>query len=174
MDIAAVAIAVTGVAGTLGAALLTQRGAERAKRRELELGQAFQDTRENLALRRGCYTRLYRDARQFATALNRHLHVLRDRTPEEGDIRALEEAKDAHRNHWSETLMIAPDVVIAPGDTANQALTRVYGMVKRLEQGDARPGESLRSATEAQDELWALIKIMRHAMRQDLGVAGEF
>ncbi|MCG6499758.1 hypothetical protein [Kitasatospora sp. A2-31] len=168
------AIAVTGVAGTLGAALLTQRGADRAKRRELELGQALQDARENLALRRGCYTRLYRDARQFATALGRHLHVLRDRSPGEDDVRALEEAKDAHRNHWSEALMVAPDAVIAPGDTANQALTRVYGMVKRLEQGDARPGESLQSAAEAQHELWALIKVMRHAMRRDLGVAGEF
>ncbi len=167
-------IAVTGVAGTLGAALLTQRGAERAKRRELELGQAYQETRENLALRRDCYTRLYRDARQFATALNRHLHVLRDRTPGESDVRALDEAKDAHRNHWSETLMIAPDAVIAPGDTANQALTRVYGTIKRLEQGNAQPGESLQSATEAQDELWGLIKVMRHAMRQDLGVSGEF
>lgn len=174
MDIAAVAIAVTGVAGTLGAALLTQRGAEQAKRRELELSQAFQDTRENLALRRGCYTRLYRDARQFATALNRHLHVLRAGMLGEDDARALEEAKDAHRNNWSETLMIAPDSVIAPGDTANQALTRVYGMVKRLEQGDPQSGESLQSAAEAQDELWALIKILRHAMRQDLGVAGEF
>ncbi|MFI6850558.1 hypothetical protein OG535_37540 [Kitasatospora sp. NBC_00085] len=174
MDIAAVAIAVTGVTGTLGAALLTQRGAERAKRRELELSQAFSETRENLALRRDCYTHLYRDARQFATALNRHLRVLRDRTPGEDDARALDEAKDAHRNHWSETLMIAPDAVIAPGDIANQALTHVYGMVKRLEQGDARPGENLRSAAEAQDELWALIKTMRHAMRQDLGVGGEF
>ncbi|MFE2721612.1 hypothetical protein [Kitasatospora sp. NPDC059327] len=170
----AVAIAVTGVAGTLGAALLTQRGAERAKRRELELGQAFQEARENLALRRDCYTRLYRDARQFATALNRHLLVLGARTPGEDDVRALEEAKDAHRNHWSETLMIAPDAVIAPGDTANQALTQVYAMVKRLEQGNAGSGETLRSAAEAQDGLWPLIKVMRHAMRQDLGVSGEF
>ncbi|MFI9327072.1 hypothetical protein ACIGZJ_05915 [Kitasatospora sp. NPDC052868] len=174
MDIAAVAIAVTGVAGTLGAALLTQRGAERARRRELELSHAFQETHENLALRRGCYTRLYRDARQFATALGRHLHVLRDRTPGEEDVRALEEAKEAHRNHWSEALMVAPDAVIAPSSEANMALTRVYGMAKRLEQGDPRPGETLHAAVDAQQELWALIKVMRHAMRQDLGVAGEF
>ncbi|MFF2042549.1 hypothetical protein ACFVVX_19180 [Kitasatospora sp. NPDC058170] len=174
MDIAAVAIAVTGVAGTLGAALLTQRGAERNKRRELELGQVFQERRENLALRRGCYTQLYRDARQFATALSRHLHVLRDRTPGEEDVRALEEAKDTHRNHWSEALMVAPDAVIAPGGEVNMALTRVYATVKRLEQGDPQPGETLHSAGEAQHELWPLIKVMRHAMRQDLGVGGEF
>lgn len=35
MDVGAVLIAVAGVAGTLGGALLTQRGAEKAKRREL-------------------------------------------------------------------------------------------------------------------------------------------
>ncbi|MEE1781739.1 hypothetical protein PUR71_02145 [Streptomyces sp. SP17BM10] len=174
MDVAGAAVAVVGVAGTLGAALLTQRGAERAKRRELELARGFQEARESLALRRECYTRLYRDARQFATALTRHLHVLRERRPDEGDVRALEEAKDAHRNHWSETLMVAPDAVIAPGDEANQALTRVYGMVKRLEQDNARPGESVASAARAQDELWPLIKALRHAMRQDLGVGGEF
>lgn len=40
MDVGAVLIAVAGVAGTLGGALLTQQGAERAKRRELGMTQA--------------------------------------------------------------------------------------------------------------------------------------
>lgn len=39
--------------------------------------------------------------------------------------------------------------------------------------GTRGPGETLHSAG-AQRELWSLIKVMRHAMRQDLGVAGEF
>ncbi|MFC9507802.1 hypothetical protein [Streptomyces sp. NPDC057002] len=38
-----VLIAVAGVAGTLGGALLTQRGAEKAKRRELEMTQTIQE-----------------------------------------------------------------------------------------------------------------------------------
>ncbi|MFJ5231367.1 hypothetical protein ACIQBJ_15895 [Kitasatospora sp. NPDC088391] len=174
MSLGTVAIAVTGVAGTLGGALLTQWGAERNKRRELELARAFQESRESAALRRDCYTRLYRDARQFATALNRHLHVLRERDPAEPDVRALEEAKDAHRNHWSETQMVAPDRVIVAGEAANHALTGVYAAVKRLEQGRARPDETLDSAAAAQRELWELIKAMRHAMRHDLGVSSEF
>ena len=70
-------IAVAGVAGTLGGALLTQRGAERTKRREIELVRARDEKRENQALRRTCYADLNRDARQFTTALNRHLHTLR-------------------------------------------------------------------------------------------------
>jgi type II secretory pathway pseudopilin PulG len=173
MDVGAVLIAVAGVAGTLGGALLTQQGAERAKRRELEMTQAIQEARESRELRRRCYSELHRDARQFCTALSRHLYVLRDRTPSDEDIQALEAAKDAHRDRWSEALMIAPDAVIAPAGEVNGSLTRVYGQVKRLEQGNPRPGETLRSAAEAQHGVWTLIAAMREAMRHDLGVTGN-
>lgn len=173
MDFGAVLIAVAGVAGTLGGALLTQRGADRAKRRELEMTQAIQEARESRELRRRCYSELHRDARQFATALSRHLYVMRDRTPVDEDIRALEETKDTFRDRWSEALMIAPDAVVVPAHELNETLTRVYGQVKRLEQGNPRPGESLRSAAEAQHALWSLIEAMREAMRRDLGVTGE-
>lgn len=67
-------IAVAGVAGTLGGALLTQRGSERAKRLEIELVRDHEEVREARSLRRTCYVELNRDARQFTTALNRHLH----------------------------------------------------------------------------------------------------
>jgi hypothetical protein len=46
----------------------------------------------------------------------------------------------------------------------------VYGQVKRLEQGNPRHGETLRSAVEAQHGVWPLIAVMREAMRRDLGV----
>ncbi|MFI7018626.1 hypothetical protein [Streptomyces sp. NPDC050164] len=173
MDVGAVLIAVAGVAGTLGGALLTQQGAERAKRRELEMTQAIQEARENRELRRRCYSELHRDARQFCTALSRHLYVLRDRTPGDEDVQALEAAKNAHRDRWSEALMIAPDAVVTPAGEVNGALTRVYGQVKRLEQGNPRPGETLRSAAEAQHGVWTLIAAMREAMRRDLGVTGD-
>ncbi|GAA2940202.1 MULTISPECIES: hypothetical protein [Streptomyces] len=172
MDVGAVLIAVAGVAGTLGAALLTQQGAEKAKRRELEMTQALQEARENQELRRRCYTELHRDARQFCTALSRHLYVLRDRTPGDEDVRALEAAKDTYRDRWSEALMIAPDTVISPAGEVNGALNSVYGQVKRLE-GNPRPGESLHSAAEAQHGIWSLIAAAREAMRRDLGVTGS-
>ncbi|MEU4487587.1 hypothetical protein AB0H94_22330 [Streptomyces purpurascens] len=173
MDVGAVLIAVAGVAGTLGGALLTQRGAEKAKRRELEIAQAIQEARENRELRRRCYSEQHRDARQFCTALSRHLYALRDRTPGGEDIQALESAKDSYRDRWSEALMIAPDAVITPAREVNGALNRVYGQVKRLEQGNPRPGETLRSAVEAQHGLWPLIAAMREAMRRDLGITEE-
>ncbi|MEV0241279.1 hypothetical protein AB0I06_15290 [Streptomyces sp. NPDC050674] len=170
MDVGAVVIAVAGVAGTLGGALLTQRGAEKAKRRELEMARDLQEARESRELRRSCYTALHRDARQFCTALSRHLYVLRDRTPGDEDVQALEVAKDTYRDRWSEALMIAPDGVITPAREVNGALNRVYGQVKRLEQGNPRPGETLRSAAEAQHGVWPLIGATREAMRRDLGV----
>ncbi|MFJ9448554.1 hypothetical protein ACIRRH_43180 [Kitasatospora sp. NPDC101235] len=172
MDLGAVLIAITGVSGTLGGALLTQRGANQAKKRELEMGHAIQEARENRELRRRCYTELHREARQFATALSRQLYVVRDRPAGEDDIRALEGAKDAHRDRWSETLMVAPDTVIGPANELNDGLTRVYGQIKRIEQGNPRSGETLRSAAEAQQALWPLIRATREAMRGDLGVTG--
>ncbi|MEG8281194.1 hypothetical protein [Streptomyces sp. AHA2] len=173
MDVGAVVIAVAGVAGTLGGALLTQRGADKAKRRELEMSQALQEEREDRELRRRCYTELHRDARQFCTALSRHLYVMRDRAVGEEDVQALEAAKDTYRDRWSEALMVAPDAVVDPARAVNGALNAVYGQVKRLEQGNPRPGETLRSAAEAQHAVWTLIAAAREAMRRDLGITTE-
>ncbi|MFC8720933.1 hypothetical protein [Kitasatospora sp. NPDC057198] len=173
MDMGAALVAVVGVAGTLGAALLTQRGADRTKQRELALSRSIQEAREDRELRRKSYTDLHRDVRQFATALSRHLYVMRDREIEDEDVRVLEEAKDAQRSRWSETIMVAPGVVLVAAQEVNDELTRVYGQVKRQEQGNPRPGETLQTVAEAQQALWPLIQAMGDAMRRDLGVAGE-
>ncbi|MGW7066827.1 hypothetical protein ACWGII_15310 [Streptomyces sp. NPDC054855] len=166
-------IAVAGVAGTLGGALLTQRGSNRAKRLEIELVRDHEEVRENRALRRTCYVELNRDARQFTTALNRHLHVMKERGVEEAHVDALEQAKDAHRDRYSEAQMIAPEEVLVRASVVNQALNRVYGQVKRLERGAPEPGETMQTATESQFELWEMLRTMRTAMRHDLGVAQE-
>ncbi|MFJ7589989.1 hypothetical protein ACIQZO_21910 [Streptomyces sp. NPDC097617] len=171
MEIGAMVIAVAGVAGTLGGALPTQRGAERAKRREIELVRAHDTLRENQVLRRTCYADLNRDARQFTTALNRHLHTMRERGVEDADRVALDAAKDAFRDRYSEAQMIAPDPVLAPATRVHQALTAVYGQAKRLERGMPDPGESTESAGEAQDAIWVPLREMRAAMRADLGVS---
>ncbi|MEW2611194.1 hypothetical protein AB0937_13475 [Streptomyces sp. NPDC047880] len=171
MDLSAVIIAVAGVAGTLGGSLLTQRAAERARRRELELVRDHEDVREYLLLRRTCYAELNRDARQFTTALNRHLHLLREGGVEEADKHALEEAKRAHRDRYSAAQMIAPDDVLARASTVNQALNKVYGQVKRMERGEPEPGETMADAFHAQAEIWDMLRAMRTMMRRDLGVS---
>ncbi|MFD7001669.1 hypothetical protein ACFWA5_36825 [Streptomyces mirabilis] len=173
MDLSSVIIAVAGVAGTLGGSLLTQRGSERAKRREIELIRDHEEIRENRSLRRTCYAELNRDARQFTTALNRHLHVMRERGAEDTDSAALDEAKNAHRDRYSEAQMIAPEKVLMRASVVNQALNRVYGQVKRLERGAPEPGETMETAAQAQYEVWDMLRTMRTAMRHDLGVAHE-
>ncbi|MFJ6781443.1 hypothetical protein [Streptomyces yangpuensis] len=171
MEIGAMVIAAVGVAGTLGGALLTQRGVERAKRREIELLRGHQEIRDHLTLRRSCYADLNRDARQFTTALNRHLHVMRERTVEDADREALDAAKDAQRDRYSEAQMIAPDAVLGPASAVNHALSRVYGQVKRLERDAPEEGETMDAVSGAQQEIWALLREMRAAMRADLGVS---
>lgn len=99
MDLGAVVVAIAGVAATLGGALLTQRGADRAKQRELELSRAIEEAREDRALRRSSYTELHRDARQFATALSRHLYVLRDRAAGDEDTQARAEWHEGAGRH---------------------------------------------------------------------------
>ncbi|MFC0052174.1 hypothetical protein [Streptomyces actinomycinicus] len=173
MDLSSVIIAVAGVAGTLGGSLLTQRGTERAKRREIEFVHEHEEIRENRSLRRTCYVELNRDARQFTTALNRHLHVMRERGVEDADRDALNEAKTAHRDRYSEAQMIAPEGVLLTASAVNKALNEVYGQVKRLELGAPGPGETMETAARAQYEVWDLLRTMRTAMRHDLGVAHE-
>lgn len=165
-------IAVAGVAGTLGAALLTQRGAARGKAREIELVRRHEVARENLQLRRTCYADLNREARQFTTALNQHLHTLRERRVEDADRVALDAAKDAFRDRYSEAQMVAPDPVLTLAAVVHHALTAVYGQVKRLERGAPDPGESMEAAGEAQQGVWEPLRVMRAAMRADLGVSG--
>ncbi|MGK5640358.1 hypothetical protein ACSNOK_18880 [Streptomyces sp. URMC 126] len=166
-------IAVAGVAGTLGGALLTQRGSERAKRREIELVREHEEIHENRALRRTCYVELNREARQFTTALNRHLHVMRERDVDDADRDALDEAKNAHRDRYSEAQMIAPEEVLRRASVVNQALSKLYGQVKRLERGAPEPGETMETAARAQSEVWEVLRAMRTAMRRDLGVSRE-
>ncbi|MEU9797593.1 hypothetical protein [Streptomyces sp. NPDC051000] len=163
-------IAVAGVAGTLGGAFLTQRAAERSRRREIELVRGHTEQQENLALRRTCYAALNRDARQFTTALNQHLHALREREVTEADRAALDEAKRAHRDQYSEAQMIASDEVLVRAAAVNRALNAVYGQVRRLDRAEPEPGETAAGAAEAQYSVWELLRAMRAAMRQDLGV----
>ncbi|WP_329281443.1 hypothetical protein [Streptomyces sp. NBC_01451] len=173
MDLGSVIIAPAGVAGTFGGSLLSQRGSERAKLREMELARDHEEIRENRSLRRTCYAELNRAARQFNTALNRHLHLMRNRSAGDTDSDALEEAKNAHRDRYSELQMIAPEEILMRASVVNQALNKVYGQIKRLERGAPGPGETTETAARAQYEVWDVLRTMRTAMRHDLGVSHE-
>ncbi|MFE0674887.1 hypothetical protein [Streptomyces sp. NPDC058867] len=113
---------------------------------------------------------LNRDARQFTTALNQYLHVMRERGVEDADRVALDEAKSAHRDRYSEAQMTAPDEVLAHAAEVSRALSAVYGHVKRLEREQPEPGETLATAAQAQADIWIRLRAMRTAMRDDLRV----
>lgn len=61
--------------------------------------------------------------------------------------------------------------VINSASRLNDGLNRVYGPVKRLKQGTARPGEPLPAAAAAQHPLWRLIHAVQAAVRHDLGIS---
>ncbi|MET8274679.1 hypothetical protein [Streptomyces sp. NPDC005096] len=122
MELSSVIIAVAGVAGTLGGSLLTQRGSERAKLREIELVREHEEIHESRSLRRTCYAELNRDARQFNTALNREV-LMRASVVNQALNKVYGQVKRLERG--------AP----GPGETtetAAQAQYEVWGMLRTM------------------------------------------
>ncbi|MDX3087707.1 hypothetical protein PV620_05945 [Streptomyces sp. ME02-6978a] len=190
-DWAGLAVAVVGVVGTLGAALLTQNRADRIKRLELQATaeqhseerrhaetllraeQAQARHREGLELRRRCYIDLNTASRHFLTAMTNYLHALRH--ADDGDIDAslaqLETSRFSYRDTYAEAQMIAPHSVLRTAGIAKTQLNNAYGKIKRL-------GPSLVGVTTdlqaLEDELhakvWPHVGAQKNAMRSDLGV----
>ena len=172
-----IVIAVLGIGGTLAAAVITQRGADRARARELRHTLRLQqDEREHatrqarLEARRTCYATLSAGTRDLANVMTNVLHALEEGEVT-GELRAeLDRARREHRLRHAEAQMVVPDPVAGAASTANRHLGGVYGLVKRLDGGTPRPGEDLATAGEALNALWEPLWRMRHVMRVDLGV----
>ncbi|MFI8849408.1 hypothetical protein [Streptomyces sp. 891-h] len=175
--ISQIVIAVLGVGGTLAAAVITQRGADRARACELEHTRRLQkDEREyatrqaQFEARRTCYATLSAGTRDLANVMAKVLHAL-----EEGEVREelrseLDRARRDHRLRHAEAQMVLPDAVAATASTANRHLGELYGLLMRLDGGIARQGESLETAWESFGKLWDPLWRMRHVMRVDLGI----
>lgn len=173
----ALGVAVVGVVGTLLSALLTQRASDRTKRLELEHADrrrledlASQRDQVGVEQRRTAYVALNKAARQHLTALTDHLHVLlrdEDRQESRGQ---LDEARATHRDCYAEAQLIVPDPVLAVAGSVSKGLSTTYGMIKRLDNGTPRAGDSLEAVQVEIDALWTLLRHMRHQMRTNLGV----
>lgn len=184
----ALATAVVGVVGTLGAALLTQRRADRTKRLELaasaeqqreerqhseQVRQAEREEtlrREHLELRRTCYIALNTASRQYLTAQVNLLHALRNGIDANIREEELDTRRTAHRDSYAEAQMIGPAAVL---DTAGQASRHLNSCYGALKEAAATPAAS-RQTGETFDEdvatAWRLLSTMRHTMRRDLGI----
>ncbi|MEV4362720.1 hypothetical protein [Nonomuraea sp. NPDC049625] len=163
-------VAVVGVVGTLLSALLTQRAAERGREREQEQAEQLRKRRSEAQELRSCYVALNTAARQYLTALTDHMHALGH-----DDLRSvrqrLTEARDQHRDAYAEAQMRVPERVLELAGDLSRDLGAVYGMVRRLDDGVPRAGDSPALMQQSIEALWGGLREMRRTMRADLGVS---
>lgn len=168
-SVTAVSVAVVGVVGTLLSALLTQRAADRSRQRERERAEVARERRGELLEVRTCYVALNTATRQYLAALTDQVHALR--RDGSGPVRQrLTDARDQHRDVYAEAQLRVPDPVLDLAGELSRELGTVYGMVRRLDAGTPREGDSATSAQERIDALWRLLREMRRRMRAELGV----
>ncbi|MFJ6565654.1 hypothetical protein ACIQMV_38625 [Streptomyces sp. NPDC091412] len=184
----ALLVAVVGVAGTLGASLLTQSRADRTKRMEVEAAaaqrreerdhaEALQEAErdrvraeQSVLLRRTCYITLNTAARQYLTAQVDVLHALRNDTGIDDSLAQLEIRRTAMRESYAEAQMIAPRPVMDVAGVASRRLNAAYGELKRIAATTYRLAEDLDAFEEGVDRSWTHLSEMRQEMRSDLKV----
>lgn len=162
-------VAVVGVAGTLLSALLTQRAADRSRQREQERAEELWMRRSEAQELRACYVALNTAARHYLAALTDQLHALGRDTDLPVVRPRLTEARDQHREVYAEAQMRLPERVLGHAGDVSHDLGAVYGMVRRLDDGARRPGDSPAAVQESVDALWDRLREMRYEMRADLG-----
>ncbi|WP_257001561.1 hypothetical protein [Streptomyces albidoflavus] len=144
-SVTAVSVAVVGVVGTLLSALLTQRAADRSRQRERERAELARECRGELLDVRTCYVALNTATRQYLAARTDQVHALR--RDGSGPVRQrLTAARDQHRDVYAEAQLHVPDPVLDLAGQLSRELGAVYGMVKRLDAGAPREGDSVTDA----------------------------
>lgn len=184
----ALAVAVVGVVGTLGGALLTQGRADRTKRLELQvMAQQQREERQHaeqarraeraeahqrdfLDLRRACYISLNTASRQYLTAQVNLQHALRSGSGVEACLDQLETRRTAHRDSYAEAQMVVPTTVLTVAGAASRHLNRGYGMLKQLLVAPPAAPEALDAFDGQVNASWELLSEMRYTMRDDLSV----
>ncbi|MEU5319405.1 hypothetical protein AB0G67_22105 [Streptomyces sp. NPDC021056] len=165
--VTAMITAVVGVLGTLFAPVLSQRLTSRQRAEEAEVAERrrlFED-------RRTAYTAMNRASRQFHTLLKDALHRLRDDVYTDHDREQLEEVRREYRDRYAEAQMVVPERILQASRAVNEVLAGIDAVVKRLDRGRARDGESAVRALLDLKEAEPRLSEMRRLMREDLGVA---
>ncbi|MBE9500447.1 MULTISPECIES: hypothetical protein [Streptomyces] len=164
-------VAVVGVVGTLLSALLTQRAADRSRRREQDRAEELWQRRSQAQELRSCYVALNTSARQYLAALTDQLHAL-GRTEDLASARQrLTEARDLYRDVYAEAQLRVPERVLDVAGDLSRELGAVYGAVRRLDEGAPRDGDSPSAAQRRIDALWGRLRQARREMRAELGVS---
>ncbi|MEF9906396.1 hypothetical protein [Streptomyces sp. P9-A2] len=182
-------IAMVGVAGTLGAALLTQNRADHTKRMELQAAaeqrreerghaeellraeQARQWQCESLERRRTCYITLNTASRQYLTAMTNYLYALQHSEDVDTSLKNLEAGRLAYRDSYAESQMVVPDAVLRASGTAKRRLNAAYGKLRKYGAAPSTYAEELATLeSEFHDEVWPYLGVLKQSMRADLGV----
>ncbi|MFC9269063.1 hypothetical protein ACFTXJ_14985 [Streptomyces zhihengii] len=176
------AIVTAGIGGvvSLASMLLAQRGTERYQAREHERQERHREEDrvrawddQLLEARRAAYTKLNAATRAARDALAACMHDLRDTGSVDGArLTEMEERWGEYVLAHAESHMIVSDSVLNLVGHVNGSLRVIYGLVKRLNAGSTRPGDSLDRIQQRLDELWGQLSVLRDEMRRDLGIAG--
>nr|WP_206323440.1 hypothetical protein [Streptomyces sp. HNM0574] len=158
--------AVVGVLGTLFAPLVAQRATARQQERQREVDGRRREFEE----RRAAYTAMNRASRQFHTLLKDALHRLRDGVYTDEDRAHLEETRRDYRDRYAEAQMLVPEHILDASRDVNALLAEADAAAKRVDRGQARPGETPDSALEALRAVTPRLTAMRRLMREDLGL----
>ncbi|MET7621322.1 hypothetical protein [Streptomyces sp. NPDC005408] len=172
-------IAFLGIVGTLASGLMTQRLAENVKSKELDHSERqraeerqYETKRAMEEAVRACSVMLNTASLDYHSELNNFWYALRaDRVTD--DLRSrLDDARREHRARYSEAQMRVPDDVLATADDVHRRLSRIYGVLKRLDGSipPRREGESLEQAHAQIVRLWDQLSEMRRVMRRSIGV----
>ncbi|MGW1889616.1 hypothetical protein ACWCP6_05040 [Streptomyces sp. NPDC002004] len=165
-EVTAMITAVAGVLGTLLAPLVAQRLTARQRLEETELAER----RRGFEERRAAYTAMNRSSRSFHTLLKDALHRIRDGVYTDDDRAELEHARREYRDRYAEAQMIVPEHILDASREVNQVLAGADAVVKRIDRGLARDGETAERALLHLQEAEPRLTAMRRRMRDDLGV----
>jgi hypothetical protein len=165
--VTAMITAVVGVLGTLFAPVVSQRISARQRTEETRAAEERRWFEE----RRTAYTAMNRASRQFHTLLKDSLHRIRDGVYGDAERDQLEETRRDYRDRYAEAQMIVPERILEASRSVNEVLAGVDALVKRLDRGRAREGESAERALLDLKEAEPRLSVMRRLMREDLGVS---
>ncbi|MFF2699503.1 hypothetical protein ACFVUQ_14185 [Streptomyces cyaneofuscatus] len=159
-------VAVVGVLGTLLSALLVQRAGERSRKREHERAEATQERRTAVQETLACHIAFNAAVRQYLAALTDQIHELGRDGPDSVQQR-LTEARDHHRDVYAEVQLRTSERITGLAGDLNRELGLVYGMVRRIDDGAPRQGDSVAAARERLDALWRQLRDVRRQMRSE-------
>ena len=172
-DFTALAVALVGVAGTMGAPWLTQR-ARHAEARD----QAVRDERAREASsrdqlfekKRALYATLNTATRGYRSALRDCALELGSPQPSEESFTALDQARAAYREQYSQAEMVLPARPFEVAVIANEHLGYGYKRMMRLVVSTNRLQDADQVLAFVRGPLVVAVELLRLALREDLGV----